>query len=490
MKRYILFICLLAAAGFSVSCHKDGKPQPDGNLITLSPQEDVASKALLNNNTFKTSGNRVHVLDVLSGFTGSASWADGNLETGGLYINDDIVYNGTVVWDYYSGRVYPWTADGGHQFFGWLSYDTVQNLTADSYFGTELAGNFSVADRTLAIPAREMTTDSDQFDFLYGNTAYYLMPRTSTDPVNLPLQHLFSAISIQLKNESQDDILVKNVTIEGLKNKKSAVIPFVGSPTLTTLSASEEFLDNLLYYALHDTTKTLVTDDTIDLLTRQKNAGTAEYRLIWPQTAAELAPSDVNDLTTYPITVSYEYLSDEEHVQHTAHLRFPEDVSFEPGVRYAFTLLFTQKHIQLTFKVNPWNYNLNEWSFDEQSISEVTELDFKDNEGYDKPNKTCTIIGGNPVKGTFRVVNPSGAIWSIEPVGDVEYFTISPNHGIVDSSNPDYEFYVIPNLDPSLDRSVDKKLRFRFYVEFTDGSIHDANSEINRDGWTVILPKN
>lgn len=489
MKRYIIYFVLLAV-GFAVSCHKDPRPVADENVITFSPQEDVTSKALLNNNTLRTVGNRVHVMDVLSGFTGEASWAEGDLDEGGLYINDDVAYNGSVVWEYNSGRVYPWTSEGGHQFFGWLSYDTALNLTADTYFGASLANNFSVTNRTLSIPAKEMTTDSDQFDFLYGNTTYYMMPRTSTDPVSLPLQHLFSAVSIQLRNDSQDEILVRNVTIEGLKNKKSAVIPFVGTPTLTTLSASEDFLDNLLYYALPNATKTLASDESYDLLARVKNSATAEYRLIWPQTEAELAPSDVNDLSTYPITVSYEYLADEEHAQHTAHLRFPEGVSFEPGVRYAFTLLFTQKHIQLTFKVNPWNYNLNEWSFDVQSISEVTELDFKENPGYDKPSKTCTVIGGQPVKGTFRVVNPSGAIWSIEPVGDVEYFTISPNHGTIDSSNPEYVFYVTPNLDPSLDRSVDKKLRFRFYVEFTDGSIHDANSEINRDDWTVILPKN
>lgn len=491
MKTRIVTYFLLGAALAAFSCTKQPKGNTDDSPgILFQAEEGVTSRALLSDNTLKTVGNRVHVMDVLSGFTGSASWAEGNLETGGLYINDDIVYNGSVVWDYNSGRVYPWTADGGHQFFGWLSYDKALNLTADSYFRESLSNYFSVADRTLSVPAKEMTTDSDQFDFLYGNTTYYLMPRTSTDPVSLKLQHLFSAISVELRNESQDDILVKNVTIEGLKNKKSAVIPFVGTPTLTTLSASEDFLDNLLYFALPDATKTLSYGESYDLLARKKNAATAEYRLIWPQTVAELAPSDLNDLSSYPITVSYEYLADEEHVQHTAHLRFPEDVSLEPGVRYSFTLLFTQKHIQLTFKVNPWNYNLHEWSFDKQSISEVVELDFKENPGYDKPSKTCTIIGGNPVKGTFRVVNPSGAIWSIEPVGDVEYFTISPNHGTIDSSNPDYEFYVIPNLDPSLDRSVDKKLRFRFFVEFTDGSIHDANSEINRDNWTVVLPKN
>ena len=480
MKIRILTYLLLIGIAL-VSCHK--QPQnsvtPENGIVFVA--EEGATKALMTNSTLKTNGNRIHVMDVLSGFSGSASWAEGDLVAGGLYINDDIVYDGSVVWGYDSSHIYPWTADGGHQFFGWLSYDANTSLTADTYFGATLADNFSVADRTLTLPAKEMRVDTDQYDFLYASTAYYLMPRTSTDPVPLSMQHLFCAISLQLRNDSQDEILVKNVTITGLKNKKSAVISFFGDPvTLTTQSASQDFLDNALYAALPDATKTLTPTDTYDLLARVKNTVLGEYRLLWPQTSSELSAAT--------ITVEYEYLADEEHINHTANLQFPAE-SMEPGVRYAYTLLFTQKHIQLTFSVNPWIYDLNEWSFSEQTISEVTEVDFKENEGYDKPSKTCTVIGGTPVKGTFGIVNPSGAIWFIEPVGDVDYFTISPNQGVVDSANSDYVFYVTPNLDPSLDRSTDKKLKFRFYVQFTDGTVHDANSEINRDNWTVVLPK-
>lgn len=476
--------CLLVLVGAALlSCGKQSQedtPSEDGILFIA--EEGPASKALLTNNTLKTNGNRIHVMDVLSGFTGTASWAEGNLETGGLYINDDVVYDGSVIWGYNSGRIYPWTADGGHQFFGWLSYDAAMDLTADSYFGATLASNFNYTNRTLTIPAKEMRADTEQYDFLYASTAYYMMPRISTDPVPLAMQHMFAAVSFQLKNESQDNILVKNVTITGLKNKKSAVISFVGgSPvTLTAQTATQDFLDNALYSALPNDTKTLTPNDTYDLLARVKNTPLGEYRLIWPQTAEELALA--------LITVEYEYLADEEHVNHTANLSFPAE-KLDGGTRYAFTLLFTQKHIQLNFKVNPWIYDNNEWSYTEQTISEVTELDFATNEGYDKPSKTCTIIGGTPVKGTFGIVNPSGAIWFIEPVGDVSYFTITPNQGVVDSEIKNYEFEVIPNLDPSLDRSTDKHLRFNFYVQFTDGTVHDANTEINRDDWTVILPK-
>ena len=486
MKKAFLYLLIATSAVISCKKEKTDEPVPEASPITIFVEEDAPTKALLNDAGLKTNGNKIHVIDLLTGFSGTASWMSGN-----KYIDDEIVYNGTQIWGYDSGRTYPWTSDGTHQFFAWLSYDTNMSLSADSFFGSSVAAGFDPSTRQLSIPAKELNTESPQFDFLYGNTVNYIMPRTETGPVPLPMQHLFSAIGILLRNESQDQILVHSVTINGLKNKKSATITFVGGfPPTVNETPSASFIDNALFAALPAATRTLNYGDTYDLLARVRGVETPAYRIIWPQTAEDLAPSDANNFLTYPITVSYEYLNDEEHVQHTAHLRFPEGAVFKSGYRYAYTLLFTQKHIQLNFTVNPWNYDINEWSFTEQTISEVKELDFADNEGYDKPSKTCRIVGGNPVTGTFRIVNPSGAIWSIEPVGDVEYFTISPNQGTVDSSNPDYTFQVIPNLDPSLDRSTDKKLKFHFYVQFTDGSVHDANTEINRDDWTVILPKN
>ena len=488
MRRIYLYSLLVLLA--LVSCKKEKGLA--GGSISLIAEEGPTTKGLLSDATLKTSGNRIQVVDVLSDFTGSASWMSGN-----KYIEEEIVYSGSRIWGYNSGRIYPWTTDGTHQFFGWLSFDTSlrsgSGLTADAFFfpnndGTVISG-FSSVERTLTLPAREINTESPQYDFLYGNTINYVMPRSSTDPVPLMLQHLFSAISILLRNESGDQIIINSVTVEGLKNKKSAVVTFVGSPVTSVVGgASGEFVNNTLFSALPVATRTLDDGDSYDLLARVEDPDTPGYRIIWPQSASDLAPADPEDFSTYPITVQFAYAS-EPAVYHTVHLRFPEGATLDAGTRYVFTLIFTQKHVRIASTVNPWNYERIEWSYTEQSISEVKELDFKDNDGYDKPNKVCYVVGGTPVKGTFSIKNPSGAIWSIEPVGDVKYFTITPNQGTIDSDDSDYEFEVIPNLDPSLDRSTDKKLKFRFYVRFADGTSHDANSEINRDNWTVILPK-
>lgn len=478
-------LLILFAAMLTLACSQKADDGITDVGITFDASEGATTKAMLTDRTLKTNGNKIHVMDVLTNFTGTASWMDGD-----LYVNDDIIYNGSAVWGYDSGRDYPWTTDGTHQFFAWLSYDTTLGMSADEFFGRSVANGFSTNNRTLTIPSKEITAGSPQLDFMYAYTTNYIMPRGDTSPIPLLMRRLFSAISIQLRNESQDDILITSVSINGLKTTKSATISFLNEPTTSTLPQSGSYINNALFSALPVATRTLAYGETYDLLGRQKNAESAEFRLLWPQSAEDIAPSDVNDKETYPISVVYEYLSDMEHIQHQALLRFPEGATFQSGVRYAYSLLFTQKHVQLVLKVNPWKYELNEWSFTDQTISEVTELDFADNDGYDKPSKTCLVVGGQPVKGTFSIVNPSGAVWTIEPVGDVEYFTVSPTQGTINSEYPDYTFYVTPNLDPSLDRTTDKKLKFHFYVQFTDGSIHDANTEINRDDWTVILPKN
>lgn len=493
------------------SCIKNKPDNPYGTVEFFAEEADEslspATKGFLTDARLKTNTNRIHVMDVLTGFTGSATWYSND-----LYINDEIVYDGNTIWDFKSHRIYPWTVDGVHRFFGWLSYNaTLLNeealheepgVTADSFFGATLANNFTKTNDvwSLSIPAREMNVDTiatPQYDFMYDNMDNnYIMPRTDLSLVRLQMSHLFSAISLQFYNESRDPVIVRSVEINGLRNKKSVVIPMDSSPVFTSHDSTARFVpvrDNL--------NLRLEQNGSYDIIAGRVTGVNGEFRLIWPQSAADLTPSDPEDYDTYPIIVHYEYPDEEieegdDPVLHTARLRFPEGAQLLPGIRYAYTLLFTQKHIKLDFTVNPWHYSEYVWSFGDNSISGTETLTFwgddLGNQSVNNSTKECTIVGGNSVKGKFKISTPPGATWSIEPLGDVEYFTVTPSSGNVaeaDVTNKWYQFEVIPNLDSSLDRSTDKKLRFKIRVTFMDGSVHDGDSDLNRDNWTVILPK-
>ena len=251
MRRATIIICFLTSVLVANSCIKNNRHEDESEKIVFLIEEvqpeaisAIPTKTLLNDASLKSPGSRLHVMDVLSGFTGTASWYAND-----LYINDEVEYEaGNPIWQYTSGRIYPWTTDGVHRFFGWLSFDINYpslnalrpedvGMTADYFFNTTLANNFSAANATLTIPALEMradTTITPQYDFMYASTSNYIMPHTDNLPVRLQMQHLFSAISLRLLSETPEPVLIHDVTVIGLKNKKSAVINFDSTPTLTT----------------------------------------------------------------------------------------------------------------------------------------------------------------------------------------------------------------------------------------------------------------
>ena len=79
MRKLFPYAAIMAAA-LLVSCVKNEHRTPTPNVISFSAEDGVTTpKALLTDRTLKTNGNRIHVMDVLTGFTGSASLMDGNI---------------------------------------------------------------------------------------------------------------------------------------------------------------------------------------------------------------------------------------------------------------------------------------------------------------------------------------------------------------------------------------------------------------------------
>ena len=85
---------------------------------------------------------------------------------------------------------------------------------------------------------------------------------------------------------------------------------------------------------------------------------------------------------------------------------------------------------------------------------------------------------------------PVGGTWMVGMTGDTEYFSISPTSGTIDptgTSSGKVTLTVTPNL--SLPRPADKQIKLKFTVTASGREI-DAHSEINRDDWIILLPKN
>lgn len=489
MKRSILGLMSLLAV---LSCNKD----QDGEGIAFSPFDTMATKALLDNEELRTENNRIRILDVLTGFSGEASW----MGESPYYINDELVYAGQPVWEYTSGRFYPWTTDGSHHFFGWLNYDAALGMTAQDFFGT--SNLFDEANMVFSIPTMEMNAGTEVFDFLYtGLAPVNAATQSSGTPVDLPLKHLFSALGLTINNTSGNRVLLKTVTLKGMKNTRSARIDFSGSePEVTTDNVSST--DIVLYSSSSPIGDSFDNRDFVLPLSEDK-----PFILMWPQTFVDLERAQL--LVEYNIQDALGAISDD--LSATIDLSSQpvfrtSSTGMEAGTRYSFLLQFKKSTIDLYTRALPWEYEEYDWNYSEHSISARSGM-FKDGVlafyrgiGNDltEPTpeewaaKTMRFNTHNEIMtGRFYIEAPTSGRWQITtyPLSASQYFIISPTTGDIDvnTENGKAEFTV--SVNPELAPLSTQTLYFNVSL-FFNGEWHDANSEFNRKNIRLVLDAN
>ena len=484
MKKHTLITLLLASLAL-LSCRKD-TPRNTGML-----REDISfsaslTKGLLGRTDLLTNGTKVHIVDVLTDFDGKVNgtaWTSGE-----KYIDEDVVYTGSTVWDFESGKIFPWTTSGTHVFRGWLTYDA-KGADGAGISASDLFGNgISYADGVLTIPDTELNTLSPQFDMLYSETVLRDMSDTPrpTGTVPVKLQHLFSALSLYIMNSSVDSVLVTAVSTTGLQNRKSARTDFRTAPVYTTLTPQDGFVKTIFT----GSDSWFTTGDKYDLLTDTKNPSAMSYSLIWPQTAEEMAAARIH--ISYVIKGDYE--DDGVTLKtHVTSLKFPEDASMNPGYRYQYILTFVNKRVKLLLDVQPWDYNQFTWDYEDSTISECTQLTWVGTNGVDYllNGKNISFLNGQPIKAFFGIKTPKGGQWDLELRGNTSdnLITVSPDAGHVNADIDDGRIYLTftPNL--SVERTGDVTVSLQFWVTFLNGYVKDLNSEINYDNWTITLPQ-
>ena len=486
MKRIPLIWLVLGLIAASACSKQAGNSEDTLLTENIMLKTGISTKSMLEGDDLLTSGTRVHIIDILNDFDGSVNgtpWTSGD-----NYIDDEVVYSGTTVWSFTSGKLYPWTTSGTHVFRGWLTYDAKYNNLA-GMSATELFGNgLTYEDGELSVPATELNTDSPQFDMLYAENVLRDMSDTPrpTGIVPIPLKHLFSALNMYIINSSVDRVKVTSVSTSGLQNKKSAVIDFSGTPDYTTLTPAQGFVLN--DFSGSDTW--FSTGDKYDLLTDTRNPSAMSYYIIWPQTREEMAAARIN--ITYQIENDYE-LDGQTLKNHVVSLRFPEAAVMDPGYKYQYVLTFANKRVSLLMNVLPWDYNQYVWNYEESTISECTQLTIQGNVGEDylQSGTEYAFKDGKPIVAKFGIKTPKGGEWSLELKGDTtdNIITVSPDSGTVNPDVDDGQVYITFTPDLSVTRTQDITVSLQFWVTFLNGSVKDLNSEINRDGITITLLK-
>lgn len=366
MKGYYRHILLASAALLAAaSCTKTrveeipSEPMP----ISISAVDGAATKALLDNGTFKQTDTKALIESEV------AFAADGNriqvysYANGGYYFSDligpDVPGSAAAeatagVWPFVNGP-HNWSS-GTHRFYGWLVNDvngTEDDLNPASLFGntfTCVTGTdknvtmeaFNTTTQTLTIPAKEMTADTPQFDFMYSDIF-------TTEPINAPVQlkfsHLFCAVSFGISNGDTQDIEIKSLNVSTY-NSMSATIDFTGEDTHITYTKSSTSTG--VFRSLNNA-YTLQGGGNCDNAFNSTSSG-KDFRLLWPMTSDELKDCR--------ITVTYLYKSD--NAQYTKELAFPDPAAagLLAGNRYHYSIgLPSLKTTQVTIKceVCPWD---------------------------------------------------------------------------------------------------------------------------------------
>ena len=483
-------VCLLAILAV-LSCKKDGS----GDAIVFSPVEQQAdTKALLDNEGLHTSGNRIRILDALTGFSGTASW----MGDSPYYIDDELVYAGKPVWNFYSGNTYPWTVDGSHRFFGWLDYDADLGLSAEDFFGDD--DLFDAANMVFTIPTLEMNEDTELFDFLYtGLPAIAAASRSSSAAVDLPLQHLFTAIGLTLNNTSGNTVLLKSVTLSGMKNIRGATITYTGSTPVVSMTSGSSG-DVALFESSTPGGDSFVSADRLVVIPDDR-----PYLLMWPQSLVDLEDAQLE----------IEYVIRDEFGQDSDDLSAVIELDRQPifsssgmdaGTRYAFLLQFKKSTIDLYTRVLPWEYEEYDWDYAEHSISARTGtyrdgvLAFYRGIGNSATEPTSDEWAAKTMRfntrseimtGRFYIEAPTSGIWQVSayPLTAADYFIIEPASGEIDVETDDGKAEFTVSVNPERIPISTQTLYFNISI-FFNGEWHDANSEFNRKNIKLVLDAN
>ena len=497
MRRILCFIIVALSLA---SC---GKNLFDETAICFAAEGNNATRAMMDDADLKTAGNKLKIYDELTGFTGKVSWMD---ENNPYYISDELVYNENPIWNYTSGRTYPWTTNGTHKFFSWLSFD--RNKT-DVQFGA----SFDATTKVLSIALKDMNIDAEgngteQFDFMYSDIVTVpAASHTSGSPINLHLHHLFTAFEINVLNTSGNTILLESVTLTGMKNKRSASINFSSSEV--AVSTANVTSTDMQMFTSDDSAEggygtEYINEDVVKELT--------EFIMMWPQTYTELNGAQLEVKYKVKSTGDTPSVSDELTsiiALNNLEIFKRDNLGMDAGVKYTFQLQFKKSTLDIRVRALPWEYEEYDWNYADHSISArsgkerggVLVFYRRDpNTGeYTIPAtseewsaKTMRFTTRNEIlKGRFYIEAPTSGRWQVTayPASAAEYFLIEPTSGDIDAFTNDGEVEFTVKVNPDRTNISSQTLFFNVAIYF-NGECHDANSEFNRKNLRLLLDAN
>ena len=373
MRKTIKYIATALILVLAASCNKTDEILSGEALIRFAPQS-IGTKATVDN-AAGLQDQAFAVVGLLK--QPSATAFQSNFQNTISYVNGG--------WEYGTSAKYIWKP-GTHKFFAY----------------TNGAGTLGT-DNKLTVSKVLTTSDEKASDLLYSSPfastadAWKAAHTALDSPVPLYFHHLFSAVSIAVKNCTSNAVTVKSVSAPAILNSGSATIDFTSadSTSVTYGTVSEDATTKFVTATpISDASIALGENEMIDVLKMAKVAApdtAASYQVVWPQT---LGAGD----NAVKITVSYTMTVDGVSKDYENTVSLPAD-TWEANSKYEYILQILPTDVQLKFVVQPWDSvsvsDVDDTSTGSINMSNVTWQNFKVKLTQDAAKDTNTLSNGD-----------------------------------------------------------------------------------------------
>ena len=525
----LLLATILLAAG----CERTNPEEQFFSSERIRFSTDVpATKGFLNQDGITQDGTKFKVYDYLSNYNGTISGHSNGEEF--QYIDSNITYDENAPdwkWIFDGDAAYRWTHTGTHRFFGYLALDAFNptQLNTSAFFSSPtLAG-----DNTLSL-TKSLTFNSPQYDFLYSDITSVDVEDGIPETVPLPMKHLFAALGISVANFSEAAVDVLSVTLPEFPAKNSVKIDW---GDLTASVAVKSPSGGAYPDPVYDSSAPFMTagqfpSGGVTLPAQSGNSveydaftGTLvsstnplSFKMVWPASISRLRPetpytgpqTGANEGREYMATdslivVRYRVngIESDVRIKFPASFDDPDDTGMflRAGTKTHLQLQFLDKQILLKYTALPWQYEDIPMSFQGDAISS-TQLKFTEGTYTDGGkvrdatgnHQVIELIQGSPAgnyvaTGTFYIYTPVNATLTVGLGGNAEDFTVQLNGGNESTTiNPErnggrIDFKIMPKGTPQ----PGARASLHFSVR-NNGRESDADSEINRDRYYVVIP--
>lgn len=247
------------------------------------------------------------------------------------YIDNQIKY-GTTGWEYVDNQDYLWK-NGTHKLFGYT--ESLGALPSDNKVSYTKVLTTSAADQKDLLYSEIVNTTASAWKQTSGNT--------KETPVKLNMKHLFSAVSIAVKNGKTTELVLNSVTIPTIANSGTATIDYSGNAVSVNIPEPEVSESTPFVNAAAIANVNVSASGLVDILSQTVAVPTPF--VVWPQTIPEMS-------------ISVEYTMNGSVYETTATI---PSVKWEAGKLYIYTLVIGEADdILLNFTVKEWQEGASE----------------------------------------------------------------------------------------------------------------------------------